>query len=150
MNWSVDLKTRDEWLADYFLWGETPPSVDLVRRKYPKRGSEIEAEALHALLQILRSDEPLSTTIRKRLADLFDPTSSAERHIKIGYRKRGQRTKPWADAHIASYVRFVEKSGGGRDAAVAAAERQFGLARSNIYAALERHEQRLTKRPVPP
>ena len=145
----ADLKTPDEWLADYFLWGETPPSFELVRKSYPKRGSEQEAQALQALLRILRNDQPLSTTIRKRLADLFDPSSTADRCIKIEFCKKGNRPQPWEpDAQIAGFINFVEKTGGGREAAVAAAQQQFGLSRSKIYAALARHKRRRQK--VPP
>jgi hypothetical protein len=145
----VDLKTRDECLAHDFLWGETTPTSELVRTTYPQRGSEQEALGLQAFLRILRSDQPLSTTIRKRLADLFDPSSSAERCIKIAFRKKGHRPQPLADDHIAGYISYVEKNaGGGREAAVADAKQNFGLSRSKVYEALARHERRHQK--VPP
>jgi hypothetical protein len=36
----VDLKTSDEWRADYFLRGYTPPTRGLFRREYPKKGED--------------------------------------------------------------------------------------------------------------
>lgn len=63
----VDLQTPDDWRADYFLWGQTPPTSGLFRRDYAKEGSEDERLAREALVRVLRKPEPLSRTIRSRL-----------------------------------------------------------------------------------
>jgi hypothetical protein len=75
LKWKVDLKTPDEWRADYFLWGHTPPTLGLFRREYPQKGKD-ERLAREALVRVLRGPQPLSRTLRDRLAELFDAQST--------------------------------------------------------------------------
>jgi hypothetical protein len=145
---NVDLKTADEWLADFFLWGDSPPTFGRIKRRYPKPGDE-EREALQALLRVLKSEQPLSRTLRNRLAELFDPDSTkAERHLKIKFRRSGHQSQQRQDAQIARYVSFQEKKHGKNEAAIRDAQTRFELSRSKIFEALNRHKKRVPKSPA--
>jgi hypothetical protein len=129
----VDLKTPDEWRADYFLWGHTRPTPGLFRREYPIKGTEDERLAREAFVRVLRSPEPLSRTLRGRLAELFDLQSAiAERQLVFTRRRKGRPSESRANKQVAHYVTRMEKAGG-REAAVAAAQEQFGLSRKEVY-----------------
>jgi hypothetical protein len=129
----VDLQTPDDWRADYFLWGQTPPTSGLFRRDYAKEGSQDERLAREALVRVLRKPEPLSRTIRSRLAELFDTDSTnAERKLVFKRRRKGRPHKSRSNKQVANYVESMEKVGG-KEAAVAAAQEQFGLSRKQVY-----------------
>jgi hypothetical protein len=133
VKWKVDLKTPDEWRADYFLWGQTPPTPGLFRREYPIEGTEDERLAREALVRVLRSPEPLSRTLRSRLAELFDPQSAiAERQLVFTRRRKGRPPESRANKQVSNYVSRMEKAGG-KEAAVAAAQEQFSLSRKEVY-----------------
>jgi hypothetical protein len=133
VKWKVDLKTPDEWRADYFLWGQTPPTPGLFRREYPIKGTEDERLAREALMRVLRSAEPLSRTLRSRLAELFDPQSAiAERQLVFTRRRKGRPPESRANKQVAHYVSRMEKVGG-KEAAIAVAQEQFGLSRKEVY-----------------
>jgi hypothetical protein len=130
---NVDLKHPDEWRADYFLWGHTPPTLGLFKKEYPKEGTHDESLARQALLRVLRSPEPLSRTLRNRLAELFDPLSAlAERQLVFKRRRSGRPPDPRTNKQVANYVASKAKDGG-KEAAVAAAQEKFGLSRKQIY-----------------
>jgi hypothetical protein len=147
---NVDLKTDDEQMADLFLWGSTPATFNLLRRKYLNKDYETEAElkARQALIRLLRSSEPLCRTLRTRLADLFDPESTAERELVFKHRRgRGRPALSAADSQVAHWVDRQMKQhfdgrkmipGVGKDAAVSAAEERFGLSRGEVYNKLKR------------
>jgi hypothetical protein len=128
---NVDLKTPDEWRADYFLWGHTPATQGLFHRKYPQEGTDDERLARQALVRVLRSSEPLSRTLRTRLAELFEPRSAiVERQLT--FKRRRGRPKSRSNKQVANYVNRKTKDGG-KEAAVAAAQERFGLSRKQIY-----------------
>jgi hypothetical protein len=89
----VDLKTRDEWLADEFLWGSYEASLTGLFRKR----RYLENDGRQALLRILRSDQPLSTTLRKRLAELFDPASKVAERVGLFSNLDAKNTDPQID-----------------------------------------------------
>ena len=132
---NVDLKTCDEWLADNLLWGHGGASPNgLLKRKYLEPGSDLERVARHALARVLRSDEPLSKTLRKRLAELFDPDSTAaERWLKFQFRHKGNRSNVLADRQVARYVERKIGQGHKVEAAVQAAMELYGLTRKAIF-----------------
>ena len=135
VKWKVDLKTPDEWRADYFLWGHTPPTLGLFRREYPQKGED-ERLAREALVRVLRGPQPLSRTLRDRLAELFDAQSIlAER--QLAFTRRRGRPKSKSNKQVASYVRHKTKESGKREAAVEAAMEKFKLSRKQVFQKLK-------------
>jgi hypothetical protein len=140
---NADLKTPDELLADYFLWGNLSATFGLFRREYPEivwgkypQKAIDERLAREALLRVLRSPEPLSRTLRSRLAELFDPQSKiAQRQLVFKRRGRGKPASI-SNKQVADYVDRLARNGT-KKAAVAAAIDQFGLSRKQIYAKLK-------------
>ena len=131
----VDFKTPDEWGADYFLWGHIPATLGLFRREYPQKGED-ERLAREALVRVLRSPQPLSETVRDRLAELFDAQSTlAERQLTFT-RRRG-RPKSKSNKQVASYVRHKTKESGRRKAGVYAAMERFKLSRKQVFQKLK-------------
>lgn len=111
---NADLKTPDELAAYSFLAGaaeQGPPENPLVHRKY--LSGEEEHMGRQALVRVLRSDRPLSTILRKKLAELFDGLSggAVERRLEFKFRgkKGGNRPNPWANGQVAGYVAFQQK-----------------------------------------
>jgi hypothetical protein len=136
VKWTVDLKTPDEWRADYFLWGHTPPTLGLFRREYPKKGKD-ERLAREALVRVLRSPDPLSRTLRDRLAELFDPQSKlAERRLVFLRRRRG-RPKSRSNKQVANYVHRKTKESVKKEAAVEEAMKKFKLSRKQVFQKLK-------------
>jgi hypothetical protein len=143
IKWDVDLKTRDEWLADELLWGhsEAPPN-GLLHRKYLQPGSDEERTARQALVRVLRGDRPLSLTLRKRLAELFDAESTlAERRLVFQFRRRGHRSHHMANSQIANYVDRKIREGNPVEAAVQLAMDVYGLTRKAIFDMRRKHKQ---------
>jgi hypothetical protein len=130
----ADLKTPDEWAAYYFLAGaavQGPPDSPLVHRKYLHR--EKECMGRQALVRALRSDRPLSTSLRKKLAALFDDLSdAAERRLILKFRAEGQRSNPWGNAQVANYVAYKNKQLNSKTKAVETAAIFFGLDEKTI------------------
>lgn len=139
---NADLKTPDDLLADYFLWGNISARQGLFHREYPEivsgkypQKAIDERLAREALLRVLRSPAPLSQTLRSRLAELFDPQSAiAERQLV--FKRRKGRPVSTANKQVADYVDRLAKNGS-KKAAVAAAQDQFGLSRKQIYEKLK-------------
>jgi hypothetical protein len=131
---NADLKTPDERLADYFLWGSVSATRGLFRREYPQKSIDKRDERLarEALLRVLRSPEPLSGTLRSRLAELFDPQSKIAQRQLVFKRRKGRPVSTAANKQVAYHVARLAKNGG-KEAAVAAAEKQFKLSRKQIY-----------------
>jgi hypothetical protein len=148
----TDLKTRDELIAADFLMGFCRPTVvgdagdrhtGPLCREYFEPGSAIEREGRSALLRILRSTEPLSSGIRKYLADLFDHEGSGDRHAVLEPRDKRQQSDRSSDAHIANYFyrrKRTDPIKSAEDAAV-----HFRVSRKTIYKALDRHYEALER-----
>ena len=140
---NADLKTRDEWEAYYFLMGAAQqgrPESPLVHRKYLQ--GERECMGRQALVRLLRSDRPLSTYLRKKLADLFDNLSdAAERRLILGFRGEGNRSKPWGNAQVAGYVAYKSKQLSKTDA-IADAALFFELDEKTIGRMISKHTKR--------
>jgi hypothetical protein len=135
VKWNVDLKTPDEWQADYFLWGHTPPTLGLFRREYPQKGED-ERLAREALVRVLRNPKPLSRTLRDRLAELFDAQSKlAERQLV--FKRRSGRPKSRSNKQVANYVHRKTKESGKKEAAVAEAMEKFKLSRKQVFQKLK-------------
>jgi hypothetical protein len=140
----ADLKTADEWVAYYFLTGavEQGPENPLARKKY--LAGEKECMGRQALVRVLRSDRPLSTTLRKRLAALFDYLSdAAERKLILEFRAEGQRSNPAGNAQVAGYVAYKSKELNSKTEAIAAAAIFFGREEKTIQEMIRKHRQRL-------
>jgi len=142
---NADLKTPDEWAAYYFLAGSAqqgPPESPLVRRKYLH--GEKECIGRQALVRVLQSDRPLSTTLRKRLAALFDDLSDspAEHRLVLKFRTEGQRSNPWGNAQVAAYVAYKRNQLNSRTAAVSEAAIFFGLDEKTIDKMIRKHRLR--------
>lgn len=135
VKWNVDLKTPDERRADYFLWGETRPTVGLFRREYPQKGED-ERLAREALVRVLRNPEPLSRTLRDRLAELFDAQSKLAERQLVFKRRRG-RPKSRSNKQVANYVHRKTKESGKKEAAVEEAMEKFKLSRKQVFQKLK-------------
>jgi hypothetical protein len=135
VKWKVDLKTPDEWRADYFLWGYQPPTLGLFRREYPKKGED-ERLAREALVRVLRSPQPLSKTLRDRLAELFDAQSTLAERQLVFTRRRG-RPKSRSNKQVANYVQHKTRESGKREAGVQAAMEKFKLSRKQVFKKLK-------------
>jgi hypothetical protein len=142
VKWNVDLKTPDEWMADEFLWGHSEAPVGgLLRRKYLKSGSDEERMARLALVRVLRSERPLSSTLRKRLAELFDESTIGERRLVLQFRRKGKRPHHMANAQVANYVDRQIRQGVKTEAAVALAMEHYGLSRKAINDMRRKHKR---------
>jgi hypothetical protein len=135
---SLDLRTDDELLADTFLWGwgEADNAVGMISRRYFKKRAGDEAR--QALLRILRSNEPLSRTLRNHLAELFEIKSDiAERMLEFAFRPDRRRSNPMARRQISHFVALKEKEYAGqpkaRTRAVLDAAEYFGVTTKTIW-----------------
>jgi hypothetical protein len=138
-----DLRTPDEFEADTFLWGwgECTP-YGLIHNKYFREGEDRDARA--ALLRVLRGDQPLSQTLRRRLADLFDDNSAAARRVSFNFRHRQNRT---AYNQVWIFVERELQQHCKKEAALAAAQKQFGMSRKEVNRLLRLHrEAHITKK----
>jgi hypothetical protein len=142
IKWNVDLTTPDEWLADELLWGhcEAPPNT-LLKRKYLKLGSADECMARQALVRVLQGDQPLSKTLRNRLAALFDLSTLAERQLVFQFRCRGNRPHRAADSQVANYVDRKIREGNPVEAAVQFAMDAYRLSRKEVNGKRRRHKE---------
>jgi hypothetical protein len=127
-----DLKTNDDLLADGFLWGWINPTFKTRARSYFAEGGALELKARQALIRVLRSDQPLSPTLRKHLAELFEVDSTATgRRLILAYRRNRKRSNPQAKLDIVGFVERKreelagEKKAAGR--AVSFAAEHFGV-----------------------
>jgi hypothetical protein len=87
-----DLKTDDHRMAADFLSGVgmgTRKHPGLLQDQYLKPGTRNELIARDALLRVLRNDAPPPPTIRKMLADLFDPDSKLCGRRLVFRRRKG-------------------------------------------------------------
>jgi hypothetical protein len=85
---------------------------------------------------VLRSREPLSRTLRDRLAELFDPQSKLAERQLVFKRRRG-RPKSRSNKQVANYVRRKTKESGKREAGVLAAIEEFKLSRKQVFKKLK-------------
>jgi hypothetical protein len=98
-----DLKTEDDWLAADFLDGWGQIDSILISRRYFQKGADLEAR--RALIRILRSDKPISRTLRNYLAELFEIKSSvAKRRLEFIFRKDRKRSNSMAQQQISHFV----------------------------------------------
>jgi hypothetical protein len=143
VKWNVDLRTPDEWLADELLWGHGEASTNgLLRRKYLLPGSEKEHMARQALVRLLHGDQHLSTTLRKRLAELFDVESTlTERQLVIQFRRRGHRSQHMANSQVANFVDRKIREGYPVEAAVQLAMDAYRLTRKAIFDMRRKHKR---------
>jgi hypothetical protein len=144
LKWNHDLRTPDEWLADELLWGhgEAAPN-GLLRRKYLALGSEEERLAREAMVRLLRADQPLSTTLRRRLAELFDSKSTVtERRLVIEFRRKGRQSQGMATSQVANFVDHKIRDGYPVEAAVQLAIDAFGLTRKAVFEMRRKHKCR--------
>jgi hypothetical protein len=128
-----DLKTNDDLLADGFLWGWINPTFKTRARSYFAEGGALELKARQALIRVLRSDQPLSPTLRKHLAELFEVKSTTtERRLVFALRSNSM-----AKQDIASFVkRERDELGGEKNAdglAISRAAEHFGVTAKTIY-----------------
>jgi hypothetical protein len=143
-----DLKTEDEWLASDFLggWGETettPHGVmksPVILTRYFKKGTDREAR--QALIRVLRSDKPLSRTLRKQLAELFEIKSSiAERRLEFIFRRGPKRSTQRKKEHISFFValkldEFADHPKA-KSIAISLASEHFLMSKQKIYEHLD-------------
>jgi hypothetical protein len=131
-----DLKTEDDLLADAFLWGWVEPTTSTRSRSYFKKGADLEAR--RALIRVLQSDRPLSPTLRKHLAELFEVKSAvAERRLVIIFRDDRARSNQLKKKDIRNfYDRKLKELAGTKNAGGLAASftaERFGTTTKTIY-----------------
>jgi hypothetical protein len=131
-----DLKTEDDWLAADFLEGWGQIDSILISRRYFQKGADLEAR--RALIRILRSDKPISRTLRNYLAELFEIKSSvAKRRLEFIFRKDRKRSNSMAQQQISHFVALKLKELAGqpkaKSRAISLAADHFGMTTKQIY-----------------
>jgi hypothetical protein len=81
-----------------------------LRSKDFKPGTNDEVSARQALARLLRGSGPLDRQLRKQLADLLDPSSTANRTLVFAYRRRGKQADHVRTTQIAEHVFEVSKT----------------------------------------
>jgi hypothetical protein len=133
-----DLKTEDDLLADAFLWGWINPTIGMRSRSYFAEGGTLDRKARHALIRVLRSDRPLSPTLRKHLAELFEVDSTVTgRRLLLAFRLNRRHSNPMGKQDIANFYKRMCKELAGqkncRGLAVSLTADHFGMATGTIY-----------------
>lgn len=139
----------DEQLVHELLYGQmTRDRKRRPRRKYPTGGSKKEGHAMEALARVLArlltlADRPVSDSILLGVLAALDPAGGGDRRIVFRLRKKGRTSDETGNAIIHAYV--SDRAQGGNqvkvEAAVAEAMKEFGLSRSAIFRAIERHKE---------
>jgi hypothetical protein len=137
-----DFETDDHWLAADFLAGHGEMVPYRFKTKYLKPNSTGERLARQALVRLLRSGRRLSSTLRRLLAESFDPDSTrAERILEFKFRKKGNRSDRTGDSDVTYYVASRIAQGWKKEAAVADACVVFQLTRKSVFEKLKRHRE---------
>jgi hypothetical protein len=94
-----------------------------------------ENEARRALVGLLRSHAPLDRRICNRLAALFDPDGSDERHLVFELRSGKRRTGHLhsRNTRIAQHVSDAHGAGSSIEEAVADAAEKFGVSEKTVW-----------------
>jgi hypothetical protein len=94
--------------------------------KHLKLGTNDEVSARQALARLLRGSGPLDRQLREQLADLLDPSSTADRTLVFAYRRRGKRADHVRTTQIAEHV-FEARKTSTVEVAIADAAEKFDV-----------------------
>jgi hypothetical protein len=127
--------TRDQELVIGLLCGNSElDKRGLPDCRYPVDGSEEELAARRALARMLRSSRPIHPGVLSALADLIDPDrDEINRQIRFVNRRKGKPSKAAVEKKIAEFIRLEEAKLGKTEAAIASAEKEFGLKRARLF-----------------
>jgi hypothetical protein len=134
--------TDDDQLVWELLLGCRIRNADgrVVRITYLKPGSKRERDAKAALVRLLKSDRELSSGFRSALSTFFDADHPYEtRELVFKNRKRGIQPNRYLEMSIAEDIALKVMSGVQIESAVQSAVKNFGLNRSTVFRAWEKH-----------
>jgi hypothetical protein len=139
----------DEELALEFLAGKFEESEGQVFHKYLEADSKEEGAARDALLRLLRSPQPLSNTLRWRLAALLDPAHTLEeRKFLIQNRQAGSQPHNVIALEMARFIAETVATGCKVDAAVAAAAARYAASERTVWRVWSDHKWSPLIRPI--